>query len=165
MAHVPRTAFNGTLLIDATKWKDILFDLAPGAGRHLKTPRQGISEVLTEVFDGLGQHAKALGLDADLRTGLQQKTETITSLRALHESAKKLTEVIGESIALLEDEREADLSSIAENVRRTMARKDPSIGAAFEKLLAYVSAVALKAAATRRKNEAADTEESGNEPR
>ncbi len=73
--------------------------------------------------------------------------------------------MLGETIALLEDAREADFSLIAEAVKRVSGRKDPSIAAAFEKTLKYVAQYALKAASTRRKKaEAAEDAEPEGDP-
>jgi len=159
MAHVPRTAFQGKLLIDASAVKELIFDLAPGAMRQLKREKPGLSGVLSELPSAISQYAATLGLSNELPQQLATRTANIKLLRELLGEAEKLAEVLRESIALHEDEREADLSMIAETVKRTAARKDPSVTAAFESLLTYVSQVAAKAAATRRKNDEGDEAE------
>lgn len=153
MAHVPITAFNGKLIIDATDAKELIFDLAPGALRMLKRAQEGLDGVLLELPVALAKYATTIGVSADMITRIATSTASIKVLTALLEDANKLVEVLKESIAYHEDQREADFSQIAENVRRTAARKDPSVEAAFEKLLKYVAQVGVKAAATRRKNE------------
>ncbi|MDI1479207.1 hypothetical protein [Polyangium sp. y55x31] len=85
-----------------------------------------------------------------------QKSTSTANIKLLTEllgDARKLVEVLEESIAYHEDQREAEFSQLAETVKRTAARKDPAVEAAFEKLLKYVAQVGVKAAATRRKNE------------
>jgi len=155
MAHVPRTAFQGKLVVDASAGKDLIFDLAPGAARQLKREKPGLAGVLAELPAAFSQYAATLGLSPELPPQIATSTANIEMLRQLLEDAEKLAEVLRESIALHEDAREAEFSMIAETVKRTAARKDPSVTAAFEKLLTYVSQIAVKAAATRRKNEGA----------
>jgi hypothetical protein len=158
MAHVPKTPFTGNLLIDATALAALIFDLAPKAARSLKREQEGIEGVLAELPTALSQFAATIGLAADTFVQIDMATKNIGLLRALLTDAEKLVEVLRESIAFQEDAREAEFSRIAENVKRAVERKDPSVGAPFEKLLTYVAQVGVKAAATRRRNEAAEAE-------
>ncbi|MDC0746444.1 hypothetical protein [Polyangium mundeleinium] len=155
MAHVPASQFAGKLLIDATTVKDILFDLAPGAGRMLKRAQEGLPDVLTELPSALPTYAATLGVSVEIFLRIATSTASIKQLEELLGDARKLVEVLEESIAYHEDQREAEFSQLAETVKRTAARKDPTVEAAFEKLLKYVAQVGIKAAATRRKNEEA----------
>ncbi|MDC3961877.1 hypothetical protein [Polyangium jinanense] len=155
MAHVPIAPFTGKLLIDANAAKEIIFDLAPGAGRMLKRAQEGLEDVLLEVPSALTKYAATLGVSLDLIGRIATSTANVKLLNELLGDARKLVEVLEESIAYHEDQREAEFSQLAETVKRTVARKDPSVEAAFEKLLKYVAQVGVKAAATRRKNEAA----------
>ncbi|MDI1449324.1 hypothetical protein [Polyangium sp. 6x1] len=155
VAHVPASLFTGKLLIDATAAKDILFDLAPGAGRMLKHAQEGLKDVLAELPSALPKHAATLGISVDIVTRIATSTANLELLEELLGDARKLVEVLEESIAYHEDQREAEFSQLAETIKRTAARKDPSVEAAFEKLLKYVAQVGVKAAATRRKNEEA----------
>jgi hypothetical protein len=166
MAYVPRTAFSGTLIVNATAVATLLFDLAPAAMRALKREQEGFAGVLSELSNALTKHGATIGVASDIFQKIQAKTTNIGTLRSLRDDAKKLVEVLEESIALQEDEREAELSMLSDSVKRAVARKDPGIEGAFEKLLVYVAQVGVKAAATRRKNEeAAETNApAGDEP-
>ncbi|TKD00572.1 hypothetical protein [Polyangium fumosum] len=155
MAHVPASQFTGKLSIDATAAKDILFDLAPGAGRMLKHAQEGIQDVLIELPSALTKYAATLGVSFEIVARIATSTTNIKLLEEQLGDARKLVEVLEESIAYHEDQREAEFSQLAETVKRTAARKDPTVEAAFEKLLKYVAQVGVKAAATRRKNEEA----------
>lgn len=155
MAHVPVSLFTGPLFIDATPAQAFLYDLAPGAGRMLKRAQEGLDGVLAELPTALTKHAATLGVSIEILSRVTISTANIQVLTGLLKDARKLVEVLEESLAYHEDQREAEFSQLAETVRRTAARKDPSVEAAFEKLLKYVGQVGVKAAATRRKNEAA----------
>lgn len=155
MAHVPISPFTGKLLIDANIAKEIIVDLAPGAGRMLKRAQEGLEGVLTELPGALAKYAATLGVSLDLLARVTTSTANIKLLEELLGDARKLVEVLEESVAYHEDQREAEFSQLAETVKRTAARKDPAVEAAFEKLLKYVAQVGVKAAATRRKNEEA----------
>lgn len=155
MAHVPASLFTGVLLIDATPVKSFLYDLAPGAGRMLKRAQEGLDDVLGELPTALTKYAATLGVSIEILSRVTTSTANIQVLNALLKDARKLVEVLEESVAYHEDQREAEFSQLAEAVKRTAARKDPTVEAAFEKLLKYVAQVGVKAAATRRKNEEA----------
>src|SRR5205085_3502232 len=89
-----------------------------------------------------------------------EKTHTlIGQIREARLIVAKAAEVLAESEAYYEDQRETLLSLIVAAVRTSARQKDDSLRAAFEKTLAYKAQIAMKAVKTRRKNakdEAAD---------
>jgi predicted house-cleaning noncanonical NTP pyrophosphatase (MazG superfamily) len=132
--------------------KDLLHDLPPQARRKLKKEKPGFGVVLDELRMALPKHGKTLGLSADLLQKIEEETANIAKLEAARSELAKLLEVVEESIALQEDEREQDITTVAEGAKKAAQRKDPSIAAPFEKTMKYHSQVADKAVATRRKN-------------
>lgn len=161
MAYVPRTPFDGKLVISVEEVKDLLHDLPPQARRKLKREKQGFGSVLEELRTALPKHGKTLGLSSDLLQKIEGASANIIKLEAARAELAKLLEVVEESIALQEDEREQDLTAIAEAAKKAAQRKDPSVAAPFEKTMKYHSQVADKAVATRRKN--AESATSGEE--
>ncbi|MRG92112.1 hypothetical protein [Polyangium spumosum] len=157
MAHVERTPYAGELEISATDAKDILFDLPDHATKALKHEKDGVDEAEAELAVALPKYAGVLGIAPEMMQRIEDSTKKITLLRSKRGRVRKLEEVLRESELLHEDEREALLSIIAETVKKTSARLDPSVKAAFEKTLKYVSQTADKAAATRRKRKAAES--------
>jgi predicted house-cleaning noncanonical NTP pyrophosphatase (MazG superfamily) len=152
MAYVPRTPFDGKLTISVEDVKDLLHDLPPQARRKLKREKPGFGSVLDELRTGLPKHGKTLGLSPDLLQKIEEETANIAKLEAARSDLAKLLEVVEESIALQEDEREQDITAVAEAAKKAAQRKDPSVAAPFEKTMKYHSQVADKAVATRRKN-------------
>jgi hypothetical protein len=155
MAYVERTPFTGTLTLDLTPKKDLIFDLPPGVGRQLKGEKPGFPEVHGELNKSLPVHAPTLGLAAEMLTRINTTTTNIEDLRAALADVEKLVEVLNESVALHENDREADLATVVDAVRKTSRRLGGAIEAAFEKTINYHSQIAAKAAATRKKNAAA----------
>jgi hypothetical protein len=158
MAYVPKTTYTGSTTASADAVKDILYDLPPGARRKLKTTKEGIDPVLSELATALPAYAKALNLSEDTLKNIQQCTDNMARLAPVKEETSKLDEVVGESYAHQEDLREVLIAQVAKAAQEIGSRVDPTVLAAFEATLNYHSQIADKAAATRRKNEEAKAE-------
>lgn len=163
MAFVHRTPYTGTLKLDVTPQKDIIFDLPQGVLPQLKGEKEGFPEANDELNTSLPTHAATLGLSDGMLTRINTATANIKDLRAALVDAEKLVEVLRESIALQENDREADIATVVDAVRKTGRRIGGAIEASFEKTIKYHSQIAAKAAATRKKNAAAQAEEAAQE--
>lgn len=168
MAFVPRTAFKGKLLLDLTAHKDVLQELPRGAKKRLKRAQKGYDEVENELATALPQHAETLGLSTGILKSIQECTVTINDLKQAKKDLARVNAVVDQTIALYEDQREANVAKVAEAVTSTSERLDPSVSGSFTKTVQYRGQVGYKAAATRRKKEAARLKEvkpvEGSEP-
>lgn len=152
MKLVSKTAFNGALLVDATKAKGLLYYVPAEVRRNLKHTQDGYDAVLEELQGSVPEYAALVGLAVDVLQRIQDCTDNIAVLKAVMAEIEKLYEVVAASIALQEDRREAIIASIAELVTSVAERQDPSVAPPFKKTLKYHAQVGEKAAATRRKN-------------
>jgi hypothetical protein len=120
--------------------------------QFLRSEQPGVEEVVQE----LSQNVPALGSKAAISTDIYahfvECNDNINKVRAARAVVGKLAEVLEESEAYYEHEREADISLIADAIRSAARRKDESIRASFEKTLKYNAQTAQKAVKTRRKN-------------
>jgi hypothetical protein len=160
MANESVQPYTGPLTVDLQPMSAILIDLPPGQMRSFRSEQEGVGQVVEE----LKQNVPALGAKAtipvDVYTHFSACTENLTKIRAARTLIDKLAEILEESEAYYEHEREADISVMAAAVRSVARLKDDSIRASFEKTLKYNSQIASKAWKTRRKNaqSGADTE-------
>jgi hypothetical protein len=129
----------------------ILFDLVPGATQHMRREKPGIDDVLTELAGAVPNAGAVVPADAHAR--IVDRTERIAKIRKHRAQLDKMYEVLNESEAMYEDERENDISLIVDAVTSNARRKkDRSLLAPFEKTLAYNAQTANKAAKTRQRN-------------
>jgi hypothetical protein len=156
--HVDRTAvaYTGPLKVDATAVGPLLQDLPPGARKGLRTAHVGIDDVLAEVAAASPAAQAAAGIPAALMQSYTTQNTNITALTQEEQVTAKLAEVMGESLALMVDAREQQLSQMGDAVRSTAKRtKNDGVKAPFQKLLAYLGEGATKAVKTRKAKKAA----------
>jgi len=151
MAFVVKTPYAGKTTVSADSVKEILHDLPPNARQKLKRTKPGIDDVIKELSTSLPEHGEALGIATTVLANIKANTGNIAALGEVKKEIDKLAEVVDESLAYYENEREADIATVAENVKKTARRKDPTRAAAFEATLKYHSQIADKGVATRRK--------------
>ena len=152
MAFVERIPYAGPLSIDLTPRKDIIFDLPHGALLRLKGEKEGIEGVIEELNVALTAHASVLGLAPDMLNRINKHTSNINDLRSDLSKAEKIVEVLKESLALEVNDREAEIGTVVESVRKGAKKVGPSIEPPFERTVKYHGQIALKAASTRKKN-------------
>jgi hypothetical protein len=158
MAMIPRTAFNGKLLIDAASAKDVLYSIDPAARGRLKRLKKGFDQVRNELQVSLPEYAAQLGLGPDVQKRIAGHVDSIDKLTPIRDDAQELARAADASIAFHEDAIEAEIGVVSESVKRRK-RKEPEISVPFEKTLKYQALYADKAVATRRKKEKAAAEE------
>jgi hypothetical protein len=155
--HVDHTAtpYSGPVEVDVTVLATLLMDLVPGGMRGLRKSHAGIDEVVAELAAAMPKDGAAAGVSAAVYQSFVAHSSAIDQLRTSGAPILKLAEVIIETIALHEDGRDQDLGQIVDAVRSTMKRKkNDSIGAPFEKTLAYRAETANKGVATKKKKSA-----------
>lgn len=152
MANESVQPYTGPFAVDLQPLSSILVDLKPGAMRFLRSEQEGIGEVVEELKQNVPVLGAKAAISPDVYAHLVTCTSNLEKIRAVRALVDKLAEILEESEALYEHEREADISIIADAVRSAARRKDDSIRASFERTLKYNSQIAEKAVKTRRKN-------------
>jgi hypothetical protein len=156
--HVPI----GSKVVDCSAL-DFLVDLAPGARVGLCVTRDGFQKALMEIQARQAEFGDAAGIaDATIADAVLVE-ERIAAIEAVLPAAEKIVEVLLETYALLDDERHRRILEIAAIVDRR-SRRNPELLAQYEKTRAYRSALAQKAVATRRRNQANTVDADAGEP-
>jgi hypothetical protein len=161
MANDPKQPLKGELSVDATELT-FLVDLEPGARARLRSAQPGIEEAIDEIqANQIVNGGSSVVPEATYRE-LVLVEERIAQIDAKLPAATKLVEILVETRALLDDQRERLVSAIA-SIAEAQAKAfgDNGILARYEKTRAYRSAVGVKAARTRQRNleETLDLEE------
>ncbi len=158
MAHESVQPYTGPLSADIQPVATILVDVAPGQRRSFRSEKEGIDQVVEELKQTVPFVGAKAAIPADVYAHFCACTDNLAKIRAVLAVVGKLAEVLEESEAYYENEREADISLMAAAVRSVARLKDDTIRALFEKTLKYNAQLAVKAAKTRRKNAKVDTE-------
>lgn len=166
MSNVPGEPYSGPLAFDLSYMRGLLFDIVISNTARLRREQPGVETVVQELDNSVAVHGAPAGVSGDVYARFLRFNDNLAKIRAVLGPLEKLLEVLKESEAKYEHERENTISQMADAVRSTAKREsNPGILAPFEKLLRYNSQVAAKAAKTRRKNtaeaEAAPPEDAG----
>lgn len=148
-------ALPGTLTVDCASMASFLVDLPRGARSHLRSAQQGLELVLAEISANqttVGERAGVTGTDfATLTTA----SDRIGMIDEQLPAARKLVELLEETRAYLEDQRQRQISAIATAVEsRAKLRRSDELLALYERTREYHSAPGVRAWKTRRRNEA-----------
>ena len=151
--QVPAQAYMGPLTADLSPLKAKLVDLPPGGMNLLRAERAGIDAVNAELSSIDPTLLTAAGVPQDVVVGFGERTASLAEIRDARTRIDKMAEVLRETEAKLEHERENDISVIAESVK-TMARLkgQPALLAGYDNTLKYAAQTAKKAVKTRTKN-------------
>lgn len=156
MANIGGPKYTGPTVIDVTALEPDLVDLAPGALKGARGPKQGIAEVLAELAHAIPHHGDEAEIHPSVHARIVKSTTLITTLRSREAEIEKLLEVCRETRGMLENNREEDLSRIASSVEaKVLSGTNPGLAAHFQRTVDYKSQYAEKAVGTRRKNEEA----------
>ncbi len=154
--QVPGQPYNGPLTIDLKNLTGRLVDLEHGAMQLLRAEQEGIGDVGAELKASVPTLGDAAGVPKDVYSHFLDATDTLSEVRAARAIVDKLAEVLKETEAKFEHDRENDISIISEAVKAMSRLKgDPTLLAGFEKTLKYNAQAGDKAAKTRKKNEEA----------
>jgi hypothetical protein len=143
------------LFVDARPCADYLIDLEQGERQGLRVELEGFPDSAAEVMDNQPLYGERAGIsDKDFQafvTAVERRDEIRKHLRV----ARKLVEVLEESEAVQDDQAQRQIFGFAQVIEaRARAYGDPELLARYERTRAYRSAVGVKAARTRRRNEA-----------
>lgn len=155
MSNVPGEPYSGPHTIDLNHLRGMLFDVVQGGISRLRREKPGLLAVIQELNASFPTYGSSAGIAKDVYARFLLYTDNITRIRAVRGTVEKVLEVLKESEAKYEHERENTMSQMADAVRSTAKREsNPGLLAPFERLLRYNSQIADKAAKTRRKNAA-----------
>jgi hypothetical protein len=145
-------SFQGPFQYDFNYLSGIIIQAVNGATRGLRRQKPGIEKVLNELQQNLSSQASILSVPTDMYTNITSITDKLTKVREARVLVSKLAEVLAETEAFLEDEREGEIGNVVIAVRRAAVRKNPAVVALFEETIRYHGQLALRAHKTRRKN-------------
>ncbi|AKT43700.1 hypothetical protein [Chondromyces crocatus] len=154
MAIRPAVPYGGPLSIDLQRFEGVLVDHNQGALRGMRREQEGFADVETELERVVPLLGDALGVAAPVHLRIATRTALLKELREVKHHVDKLAEVLAETEASLENERETDIGLIASMARLVARRKDPSVLALFQHTIRYNSQISLRGAKTRRKRAA-----------
>jgi hypothetical protein len=153
MATIDGPKYTGALIIDLSDVKDDLVDLAPGAMKGIRAEQEGIDKVKAELAQSMPAHGDAADIPPQAYQRFLKRTALLAQLRVHEIALEKGLEVCRETRAKTENDREDDISIIAQTAQKTAdRRKDPGLAAPFEETIRYNSQIADKGAQTRKKN-------------
>ncbi|AKT39531.1 hypothetical protein [Chondromyces crocatus] len=136
--------FNGTEF-------DYLVDVEPSALKGMKTAQSGLDRVLAEIIGNEVEWAEKAGVTAADMTQLFLLNERIARIDEFLAPVLKFAEMLSETRYVLEDQRQHILLNIGASVERR-GKEMPELLARYQKTRTYRSAIAKKAARTRKKN-------------
>jgi len=153
MATVDGPKYAGPFSIDFSDVKDDLVDLPPGAMKGIRAEQDGIDAVVAELAKAAPESFDAADVPPQAYQRFVKRTAGLVRLRQLEIELAKAQEVIRETRAKMENDREDDVSVIAQAAQKAAdKKKNAGIAAPFEQTIRYNSQTADKAAATRKKN-------------
>lgn len=145
--------YGGPLQFSLDDCKDHLVDLPHDSLRYLRAAKPGIDAVRIELAESIPTHGETAGVTASMHQRFVDDTALIEKLRMHEIKLAKALEVVRETLAKKEHDRENKVSQIVDVVKSTAQRTgNDGILAPFQKTLEYNAQYAAKAAETRRKN-------------
>lgn len=161
MAAFNGIPYAGPLQIALDDCKDDLIDLPPDTLVRLRKVKPGIENVRSELQNSIPAHGESAGIVGTVYSRFVKETTLVDKLRIHEAELEKALEMVRESRAKAEHDRENTVAQIVDSVKSTSARTgNGHILAPFEKTIDYHRQVAVKAAQTRRKNKQAPQEPS-----
>ena len=153
MPTVTGKPYPGPFQISLDDVKEDLVDLPDGALRGLRTEQEGMGGVVEELSRSMPAHGEEAGVSPKVYAHFVESTGKIGALRKHELELEKALEVVRETRAKKEHDRENDVSMIVDAVKSTAQRTgDKALLAAFDTTLKYNAQIAEKAALTRRRN-------------
>ncbi len=154
MSSNPKHPVPGDLSIDASELASVIIDLPEGAMRGLRVEQDGLEEVLAEIFANQAEWGEKVGITSGDKLDLETLNVVIRRIDDFVPASQKLVELLLETRAKLDDRRQRLINAIAEGVERRAKSLDygETLLARYQRTRAYRSAIAKKAARTRRRN-------------
>lgn len=142
----------GSLSIDCTSLASFLVDLPPGGMRGFLSEQPGFSEAIAEILANQPTIGMKAGIQPNEITNLVAQNEKIAEIDAVLPAVEKLLEMLVETRAALDNERQREVYAIAAAVEaKAKGTQGATLRAKYEKTRAYRSAIGIKAAKTRKK--------------
>jgi hypothetical protein len=157
MSAIKGLKYAGSVIVNLTNVQDKLVDIPPGGLKGARKEKEDIDGVIAELAASIPNHGDDADIPYKAHQRFVERTDLLAELRTHETALEKLLEVCRETRGKTENDREDDIGIMARAVQNA-AKKNPSILAPFEKTVAYNGQIGDKAAATRRKNEAADAQ-------
>lgn len=146
----------GSLFVDARPLADFLVDLERGKRQGLRTARPGFPDVIDEIVSNQREYGEKAGITRTQFERFMQLNHQIAQLDERIPAVKKLGEVLEETRAVLENERQNIVSGFATSVESSAKSSgDRTLLARYEKTREYRSADAKRGWKTRMQNAAA----------
>lgn len=156
MDDKPRRPEPSALLIDARPLENILVDFESGTTRGAARAKPGFDEAVHEIVTNQPKIGVNIGILQSQVDELLELNKNIQLISSYIPAAKKLYELLTESLSYLDNRRHEIIRVIAKTVEaQAEAMKDESLLGKYEATRRYRSATAIKAAKTRKKKKAA----------
>jgi hypothetical protein len=150
----------GAVKIDLSALAARLVDMAPGATIPLRRAQAGFPGVVVEIKTNYPTAGSAAGIPESVYAEFMACTDDIEKIDESRATVAKILEVLDETRALREHERQVTVSLMVDTLRSTARRrKKPALLAPFEKSIKYFSQNGEKAAKARRQREASQAEQ------
>jgi hypothetical protein len=98
--------YTGALAFDLNPVASILIDLPPGGMRGLRRQQPGMPDVITELATAVPNEGAAAGVPMDVYQRFVDSTDKVDRVRKHRLALLKAAEVLAESEAVYEDQRE-----------------------------------------------------------
>jgi len=152
----------GCLLVDARPLADFLVDLERGRRRGMRTARPGFPDVVNEIVSNQREYGERAGITQTQFERFMELNHQIAQLDEHIPVVNKLSEILEETRATLENERQLMVGGFAKSVESAARSSgNKTLLAKYEKTREYRSADAKRAVKTRLQNAAAQAEEHG----
>ncbi len=159
MVNDPKQPIVGELSVDASDLT-FLVDIEPGARLGMRVAQPGIEAVVAEITANWTVNGGDGVVPESTYRELVKAVDRIAMIDARLPAARKLVEMMEETRALYDDQRERIISAVANFAEgQAKALGDSHIAARYEKTRTYRSAAAKKGVRTRRRNEAQSADE------
>ena len=143
------------LFLDIRHMAGYLSDIEVGARQGLRFALEGFREAIQEFLANQKNWGPRAGISEPDFEALVTELEHFDEIEKHKYQARKIAERLDESSAVSDDKLQRMVFGFAQIIEaRAKAFGDPELLAVYEKVRAYRSAVGLKAAKTRRRNEA-----------
>jgi len=153
----------GSLVVDARALADFIVDLEHGRRQGMRTEQKGYADVVNEIVSNQREYGEKAGITQTNFERLLELNRQIEQIDQVLPAALKLVELLTETRAAVDDERQRLVSAFGQSVEYSAkASRDTGLLAKYEKTRSYRSAIAKKGVRTRQRNAvlAAEADES-----
>ena len=143
------------LILDVRHLAPYVFDVEVRAKQGLRFEQDGFEEAIEEFRLNQANYGERAGISAQDYSMLLELLERRAEIKKHLYKARKIAEKLDESYVVIDDQIQRMVFGFATVIdARAKAFDDEDLLALYERVRAYRSAIGLKAARTRRRNEA-----------